>query len=368
MKRKILQICKYNLNAPGGIENVSKVIHLGLKDSCYVVSLSFKRDRLQAIFDQEVSKKITFRFKNQPISFGYLIYLIKTIRSFDQVIYHHPNPFAMIALLIFLKPGIKLSVFWHSDILKGRFLGLLMKPLEKATLSYANNIIFTSKSYLDASYIKPHLKNDRATVLPLGTAEPLSEYFHSGIISRPIKLIFIGRLEPYKGVLEMLDELNLSEQEVDLTIVGDGSLLEKVFEKSEILKNNIKVQVLTNLNNEEKNKLLCAVDFLILPSRSRAEAYGMVLIEALSMGTPIITRKVEGSGMNDIVSDHCGKRVGFMYGNTKQSTLRVILDKVSDLSDSEYQIMRRAAKEKFESHYKIETFEKKFRDLILNEN
>ena len=197
----------------------------------------------------------------------------------------------MIALLIFLKPGIKLSVFWHSDILR-RFLGLLMKPLEKATLSYAN-IIFTSKCFLDASYIKPHLKNDRATVLPLATAEPLSEYFHSGNISRPIKLIFIGRLEPYKGVLEMLDELNLSEQEVDLKIVGDGSLLEKVFKKSEILKNNIKVQVLTNLNNEEKNKLLCAVDFLILPSRSRAEAYGMVLIEALSMGTPIITRKVE---------------------------------------------------------------------------
>ena len=364
MKRKILQICKYNLNAPGGIEIVSKVIHSILKDNCKITSLSFKRDYKQEIFSSEVSKKIDFLIMNQPISFKYFIYLIKKIREFDNVIYHHPNPFALFAVLIFLKPETKLTIFWHSDILKGWFLGALLKPIEKVSVSRAQNIIFTSRSYMASSYIKPHLNRDKIKILPLGAAEPAFAKVHCGTIGQPIQLVFIGRLESYKGVLEMLEELSLADQEVHLSIVGDGSLYTKVLEKYAIVGDHIKIQMMPNVDDEEKNRLLSTADFLILPSRSRAEAYGVVLIEALSMGTPIIVRKVEGSGMNDISYDYNGLKVGFLYEDMGQNTLSIILKKISKLSDHEYQSMRKAAKEKFKRYYKLETFEEKFRDII----
>jgi len=364
LKRKILQICKYNLNAPGGIEIVSKIIHLNFKNNFKITSLSFKKDDKQEILSNEVSKKIDFFIMNQPISFRYFIYLIKKARELDNVIYHHPNPFALFAILIFLKSETKLTIFWHSDILKGWLLGKLLKPIEKISVSLAQNIIFTSRSYMNSSYIKPHLNPDKVKILPLGVAEPTFEIVHCGTIGQPIQLIFIGRLETYKGVVQMLEELSLAKQEVHLTIVGDGSSYRKVLDKCKIVGDHIKIQMLKNVDEEEKYRLLSTADFLILPSRTRAEAYGVVLIEALSLGTPIIVRKVDGSGMNDISDDFDGLKVGFLYEDMSQNTLSIVLKKISNLSDHEYLNMRMAAKEKFERYYKLETFEEKLRDII----
>lgn len=361
---RLLQICKYNLNSRGGIEAVAKTIHLTLKAKVHIVSLSFKRGKAQKSVCDEVSESVDIIVKNQPIGFKYFTYLVRNVKLFDEIVYHHPNPLALIGVLMFIRKRTKLTIFWHSDILKGWFLGTLVKPFEIIAVLRANRLIFTSRSYFDASYIKPYLNDEKVNIVPIGTTEPEQNQFHCGGISRPIKLIFVGRLEPYKGILEMLDKLSAVEQEVHLTIIGNGSLHEEVLDKIKIMREHIQIQLFADMEDAEKNVYMGSADFLILPSRSRAEAYGVVLVEALSHGTPIIVRNVAGSGMTEIASDHRGRKVGYVYEDAGKQTLSNAILEIADLTRDEYQQMRQAAKEKYEEHYKIKKFERHIVDMI----
>ena len=60
------------------------------------------------------------------------------------------------------------------------------------------------------------------------------------------------------------------------------------------------VDILSNINEKRKKSLFKDSHIFCLPSISKAEAYGLVLLEALSYGIPLITFKMPESGTNFI--------------------------------------------------------------------
>lgn len=98
-------------------------------------------------------------------------------------------------------------------------------------------------------------------------------------------VIFVGRLDPQKNplfLLEVLNALKKKRSDVKLLIVGDGILKQSMCEKIREMKLEEDVQMLGSRKNV--NELLQAADVFLLPSRF--EGLGIALIEAQAAGLP----------------------------------------------------------------------------------
>ena len=102
-------------------------------------------------------------------------------------------------------------------------------------------------------------------------------------------IISVVRLEPEKGFLDLVSVfklIELKDGEVYLNLVGDGSQKDKIFKN--IVDNNIsrKVKMPGYLDFEELNKLYEETSLYLMTSYT--ESFGLVLIEAMSHGIPVI--------------------------------------------------------------------------------
>ncbi|MEM2174655.1 MAG: glycosyltransferase [Candidatus Micrarchaeia archaeon] len=116
------------------------------------------------------------------------------------------------------------------------------------------------------------------------------------------KIVFsVGRLVEYKGFEYLMEAGRYLDDNVVILIAGDGPLNNKL--KRKIKKLNLKHKVIMLGKVNHISIWLNKCDLFCLPSITRNEAFGLVLVEALYFGKPLITINVEGSGMNYINKD-----------------------------------------------------------------
>jgi len=117
------------------------------------------------------------------------------------------------------------------------------------------------------------------------------------------KLLFVGGIEPRKGLHYLIRALFLTNKDVEVTIAGAGSLGRRyeAYLKNMIAKLNVQKQVkfLGIVDEKEKWKLYRFSDAFILPSIH--EAFGLVILEAMSVGLPVIASNV--GGIPEIIKD-----------------------------------------------------------------
>jgi glycosyltransferase involved in cell wall biosynthesis len=109
---------------------------------------------------------------------------------------------------------------------------------------------------------------------------------------------FVASMEPlhyYKGAEYLLHALSqLRDLDLTFSFVGEGELKLKYIELAKELGIWDKVRFPGHGDNDLLLKYYRAADVLILPSISTAETQGIVLIEAMACGTPVITTKIHG--------------------------------------------------------------------------
>lgn len=117
-------------------------------------------------------------------------------------------------------------------------------------------------------------------------------------------LIYVGRLEPEKGtmdLIELMNELHKNNTKVKMNIFGDGSLrkdMEYLIEKYN-LKDNIKIHGFQDakvIGDYYKDSSLFVLT-------SHKESFGIVLIESFACGVPAIAFK-EATGARDIIKNN----------------------------------------------------------------
>lgn len=121
-----------------------------------------------------------------------------------------------------------------------------------------------------------------------------------------ITILYVGRIVELKGLdylISAVNILNKKKYKVKLKIIGDGIYKYKLLENISLLKiNNIQFQ--KNDTHEQLAKYYAQADLVVLPSIEQ-EGFGLVLIEALASGTPIITTRV--SGLTNFIKQYdCG--------------------------------------------------------------
>lgn len=111
-----------------------------------------------------------------------------------------------------------------------------------------------------------------------------------------INILFVGRLESRKGVKYLIDAYKLVAQEVPdirLIIVGPGTRLRKKYEKR-VSRNNLRnVSFIGYANYSDLPRYYKTADIVCAPATGW-ESFGIVLLEAMAVGKPVIASNIEG--------------------------------------------------------------------------
>lgn len=120
-------------------------------------------------------------------------------------------------------------------------------------------------------------------VVPYGFPEIYRERTYSSIRNRKLRLLFVGGLTQAKGIANVLEAAEHLKESVVLTIVGRKGVKECAPLEKELLKH----KWIASLPHKEVLSLMRTQDVFIFPSLF--EGYGLVITEAMSQGTPVIT-------------------------------------------------------------------------------
>jgi rhamnosyl/mannosyltransferase len=219
----------------------------------------------------------------------------------DLIVLHEPNPMALVAYFL-ARPGGRLIVWYHSDVIRPSWrYRLFYRPFLRFALSRAMRIVVSSPTLGRSA---PELQDFQAkcAVIPFGV-ERRNFDASDAILTRASEIrrdvnqpivLFVGRLVPYKGVdvlLEALAGLNACG-----LIVGDGPLRAALEARARELDIAGRVRFLGSVADDELAAVYRACDVFVLPSVTRQEAFGVVQLEAMAAGKPVVSTDV-GTGV-----------------------------------------------------------------------
>ena len=111
--------------------------------------------------------------------------------------------------------------------------------------------------------------------------------------NRPL-LLFVGRLRHYKGVNVLIEAMEQLPEATAL-IVGIGPMAEEWQQQAAAAGLNDRVHFLGEQPDPAVLALYHAADIFVLPSTNRAETFGIVQLEAMACGRPVICTEL-GTG------------------------------------------------------------------------
>ena len=293
---KILQISKFFYPHFGGMEKVVRDINVGLKEN---VKMKVLTCQVKGKGNKEIVDGIeVFRagsigtYFSVPISFTFPFLLKRLSKDRDILHFHLPFPLAVMSYLL-VRPKGKIVVWWHSDILKPKNLYKLYKPFLRRFLNKVDKIIVATPFHIKNSDILNDFKN-KCEVIPYGI--DIERFnFTDKINDKVIKIrrkygqkiiLFIGRLIYYKG-LEYLIQ-TMKSVDAKLLIIGEGYLKENLQKLVGKLKIENKVFFLGRVDDNDIVAYYHACDIFVLPSIEKTEAFGLVQLEAMACGKPIV--------------------------------------------------------------------------------
>ena len=294
---RILQIGKFYPPHPGGMETHLEQLALRLREFADVrvlVSSADSRSVTERRSGVLVHRAGTVaRFANASISPG----LVKAIRHShaDIVHIHWPNPTAVLAYLASGHKG-RLVVTYHSDIIKQRIPALVFHPILKAVLSRCAAVIATSPQYVNTSPVLRQFRNI-CHVIPFGIDPERFVHRDESAIDEvrrkygPRLVLAVGRLVYYKGFEYLVRAMRSVKGHA--LIIGDGPLRDKL--KALAVQCGVadRVTITGEQFVEDLVPYLQACDVFALPSIARSEAFGIVQIEAMACGKPVINTNLD---------------------------------------------------------------------------
>lgn len=323
-KMKILQVSKLYYPEVGGIEKTLQQISEGLNDITDLkVLVCQKKGRgcMENVNKVEICRSGSFGvIQSVPVSVSFLWNLRKLVNDMDVVQFHMPFPLGDIGCLLSGYGG-KVVAFWHSDVIKQKKWMFLYGPIMKRFLSRADLILVGSKGILEGSvYLKPY--KDKCRVVPFAVRRDIEEAGGEWIKlhgykekEKGLHFLFIGRLVYYKGCNILLEAFSEISSDAVLTIVGDGILKEKLMAQSERYGLSERICFLGHIDDLTLKKCLEDADVFVLPSVERSEAFGLVQLEAMAYGIPVINTNLP-SGVPE-VSIHMKTGLTVKPGNVR---------------------------------------------------
>ena len=299
---------KYYWPVQGGIEN--HCYHLCARlnrhvDLTVVVSNVTPRRVCERVHGVRVIRVPRYaQLASTPISPGIFRELVG-LRA-DIVHVHLPNPMAEVSYLL-ARPRGKLVVKYHSDVIRQKNIFRVYRPVNELFLSRAARIIATAPQNVEHS---PVLRKftDRTRVIPLGIEPGQFERTpeRAGRVAELRRrfgdrvVFFIGRHVYYKGIDVLIRAM--THVDAHLVIAGAGPLTAELTALARSLGLDAKVSFVGRVADDELPDYYHASDVFCLPSVARSEAFGIVQLEAMASGLPVVNTRLD-TGMSYVNLD-----------------------------------------------------------------
>jgi len=216
--------------------------------------------------------------------------------SADLMILHEPNPWALLSYAL-ARPPAPLAIWYHSDVVRHPLqYKLFYAPLARAAYSRAMRFVVSSPALGEhARVLEPYRSRTRVIPFGIDAAEWTGDgsvQSRAGVLAREIGpfVLFAGRHVPYKGVDVLLRALKGTD--VRAVIAGDGPQRMAWESLAGALQLGSQVRFAGDVPGAELRALFHACSVFVLPSVTRAEAFGYVQIEAMACGKPVISTDV----------------------------------------------------------------------------
>jgi rhamnosyl/mannosyltransferase len=306
--KKILVLGKYYYPFRGGIEENTRVVAEALSDKYQVEVVAFSHgDEYgdEVINGVKVIRcRTAIKAASQPISFEYIRALART--DADVIHLHAPNfwalPFLAIRLLTAGNRRPRLVVTHHMEVYGRRALRAALIPLYRWVCRRADCVIVTSGRNAEISRDLP--RDVPLSVVPLGV-DTKSAYVpeaRTGALTSKgprIRFGFVGRHARYKGLEILVHASRLVKVDFEVLIAGEGEQTPVLIKLANELGVSDRVKFVGRLSDEEKVAFMHSLDVFVFPSTEVTEAFGISLLEALSLGLPVIASALP-TGVSDL--------------------------------------------------------------------
>jgi glycosyltransferase involved in cell wall biosynthesis len=147
----------------------------------------------------------------------------------------------------------------------------------------------------------------------------------------PLRLLFVGQMRPYKGVDVLLDAV-AGHPRLRLSMVGQGPLEARYRQHARRLGAS-NAEFLGRVDDDHLAALYGDHDVVVLPSTTRSEAFGLVLLEGMAAGCVPVASDLPG--VRDIA-----RPTGMLVPPGDHSALRQALTRLADDPDHTLQLAR----------------------------
>lgn len=287
----------------GGIENHLRRLTAGLaRDPAFRVRVLATNPRWNTVRESSDGVDIIKAGRiatvaSTPLSLALPIALAR-LRP-DIIHLHFPYPVGELAYLLAGRHA-PLVITYHSDVVRQRRLLRLYRPFLEWVLARADAIVVSNPRYAPGSpFLAPHRAKIR--LIPFGE-DPARYALTPAVRARaaairaelagPITL-FAGLLRYYKGVDVLIEAMRWTPG--TLVIIGDGPEAPRWRELAAATPAASRIVFRGRVSDEALLAHYYAADVFVLPSTLRAESLGVVLLEAMACGLPLVTTEL-GTG------------------------------------------------------------------------
>jgi glycosyltransferase involved in cell wall biosynthesis len=300
---------------------------------------------------------------SSPLAPSFPLRLAQRARKASLVALHHPFPLNDIGVAIGFPEHTALVVHWHTKIVGKRPFAAALAPILTHTLARAERIIVSHPALIKNS---PFLVRyaDKCMVIPYGVhvdywgelndtqrrkaAELRARY--------PRLVLATGRLVPYKGFQVLIEAL----RHVDATvmIVGEGPLEDDLRQTARRLGVGERFVLAGGLSRDDLKVHLQVARMFALPSVTEAEAFGIVQLEAMAAGLPVINTDLP-TGVPDVARN---EREGLTVPPGDPAALAAGINRLLD-DEGLARNLGAAGRSRVAVEYRAEVFVKRIEDV-----
>jgi glycosyltransferase involved in cell wall biosynthesis len=165
--------------------------------------------------------------------------------------------------------------------------------LQRVVHHAAEVVVVPSQSVARVAQIRSHVPARKLAIIP-NAIEPADfaglSLRDTSIPARPVRIGFIGRLDKIKRIPDLIRAVALLKDTVHLHLFGTGSEHQRL--DAMVRRKKMEERVTFHGAIARPQEALANIDVLVLPSE--AEGFGLVLIEAMAAGVPVVATQVPG--------------------------------------------------------------------------
>jgi rhamnosyl/mannosyltransferase len=356
---RILQVNKFYSPWIGGVETVAQDIaeHFNGRNGVTVTNLVCQPRGKRKL--DVVNGVPTYRARSwgiisgMPLSLDFFWLFRKLVKDADVIILHHPFPLAFVAYWLFGR-NKKVFIWYHSDIVRQKLTKIPFIPFIRFALNNATDIFVSNKAIIKNSKILRDF-SEKCRVIYFGV-EPARFKMTDDIKKKTMEIrqkygtpliLSAGRLVYYKGFLYLIAAMK--DVPACLLIVGSGPLKNVLQDEIDELGLGEKVHIINSV--DDLVPYYCACDIFALSSCESSEVFGIVQIEAMACGKPVVNTALPTGVPEVSVDGVTGRTVQPRDVAALGTALREILsnkDEYKKFSENAIrEIEKRFTKEKF---------------------